>query len=121
MRILIAEDTNTIASVLQVYLMGLKVEFEVARDGREALSLARQRAPDLIISDVQMPVMDGLALCAAVRADRQLFAVPLVLLTSLKDDATRQRGRLVGATAFLTKPVSAEELRKTVTSLLPQK
>jgi twitching motility two-component system response regulator PilG len=118
MKVLIVEDTKTITSLLQVYLMGWGLEFVEAKDGDEGLKKAREAKPDLIISDVRMPVMDGFELCAAIRADKELSAVPVVLLTTLKDDASRQKGRLVGATAFLSKPVAVDELREKVGQLL---
>jgi twitching motility two-component system response regulator PilG len=117
-KILIVEDTKTITSLIQVYLMGFGLEFVEAKDGEEGLRQARVTRPDLIISDVRMPVMDGFELCAAIRSDRDLHSVPLVLLTTLKDEASRQKGRLVGATAFLSKPVSVDELREKVGTLL---
>jgi CheY-like chemotaxis protein len=67
-----------------------------------------------VISDVKMPVMDGFELCAAIRSDPALRKMPVLLLTMLGDDASRQRGRLVGASAFLTKPVSPTELKEAV-------
>ena len=118
MKVLIVEDTKTITNLLQVYLMGWGLEFFDAPNGALGLSKARELKPDLIISDVQMPEMDGFALCAAVRADSSLHATPFLLLTSLKDEASRQRGRLVGASAFLNKPVSVDELRERVRELL---
>jgi len=118
MKVLIVEDTKTITSLLQVYLMGWGLEFVEAKDGEEGLRKARETRPDLILSDVCMPVMDGFELCAAVRSDKELFSTPVVLLTTLKDEASRQKGRLVGATAFLSKPVSVDELREKVGSLL---
>jgi twitching motility two-component system response regulator PilG len=65
-----------------------------------------------------MPGMDGFELCAAIRGDPALHHLPVVLLTSLNDDTSRKKGKLVGASAFLTKPVSVDELRKTVGTLL---
>jgi twitching motility two-component system response regulator PilG len=118
MKILIVEDTKTITSLLQVYLMGWGLEFVEAKDGEEGLRKAREEKPDLIISDVRMPVMDGFELCASVRSDKQLSATPLLLLTTLKDEASRQKGKLVGATAFLSKPVAVDELREKVGQLL---
>ena len=118
MKILIVEDTKTITSLLQVYLMGWGLEFVEAKDGEEGLQKARVEKPDLIISDVRMPVMDGFELCAAIRSDKQLHATPLLLLTTLKDEASRQKGKLVGATAFLSKPVAVEELREKVGQIL---
>lgn len=116
--VLIVEDTDTIASLIQVYLMGWNLKFLVAKNGREGFEQAKSSAPDLILTDVQMPEMDGFALCAAVRADPNLHEVPVVLLTSLKDEASRMKGRLVGATAFLAKPVALNELRDQVSNLL---
>ncbi|NTX04020.1 response regulator [Myxococcus sp. CA051A] len=118
LKVLIVEDTRTITNLLQVYLMGWGLEFFDAPNGVEGLSKARDLKPDLIISDVQMPLMDGFALCAAVRADTQLHNIPFMMLTSLKDDASRQKGKLVGANAFLNKPVSVDDLRSKVSDML---
>ena len=118
LKVLIVEDTKTITNLLQVYLMGWGLQFFDAGNGVQGLAKAREIKPDVIISDVQMPEMDGFALCAAVRADSTLHATPFLLLTSLKDEASRQRGRLVGASAFLNKPVSVDELRERVRELL---
>jgi twitching motility two-component system response regulator PilG len=118
LKVLIVEDTKTITNLLQVYLMGWGLQFFDAGNGVQGLAKAREIKPDLVISDVQMPEMDGFALCAAVRADSSLHATPFLLLTSLKDEASRQRGRLVGASAFLNKPVSVDELRERVRELL---
>ena len=118
MKVLIVEDTKTITNLIQVYLMGWGLEFFEASNGVQGLARAREVKPDLVISDVQMPEMDGFALCAAVRADPILFSTPFVMLTSLKDDSSRQRGRLVGASAFLNKPVSVDDLREKVRSIL---
>jgi twitching motility two-component system response regulator PilG len=118
MKVLIVEDTRTITSLLQVYLMGWDLEFVEAGDGAEGLRKARETRPDLIISDVRMPGMDGFELCVAVRADALLHATPFLLLTSLKDEASRAAGRRAGATAFLSKPVAVDELRDRVGALL---
>lgn len=118
MKVLLVDDTRTLLSLIQVYLMGWSIEFVEAKDGVEGLRLAKERRPDLVISDVRMPGMDGFELCAALRADPDLFRMPLVLLTSLADELSRKKGKLVGATAFLTKPVAVDELRRTVQGIL---
>lgn len=118
MKVLLVDDTRTLLSLIQVYLMGWKIEFVEAKDGLEGLAKAKLHKPDLVISDVRMPGMDGFELCAALRADSALHATPIVLLTSLADETSRQKGKLVGASAFLTKPVSVEALRTTVGGLL---
>jgi twitching motility two-component system response regulator PilG len=118
MKVLLVDDTRTLLSLIQVYLMGWQIEFHEAKDGLEGLAKARDLRPNLIVSDVRMPGMDGFELCAAIRADVDLHTTPIVLLTSLNDDTSRKKGKLVGASAFLTKPVSVDELRKTVGTLL---
>ena len=118
MKVLLVDDTRTLLSLIQVYLMGWQIQFVEAKDGTEGLARAREHRPDLVITDVRMPGMDGFELCAAIRADPVLHKTPIVLLTSLADDASRKKGKLVGATAFLTKPVSVEELRNTVGGIL---
>jgi twitching motility two-component system response regulator PilG len=118
MRVLLVDDTRTLLSLIQVYLMGWQLEFHEAKDGLEGLAKARELKPALVVTDVRMPGMDGFELCAAIRADQELHAIPVVLLTSLNDETSRKKGKLVGASAFLTKPVSVDELRQTVGTLL---
>ncbi len=118
MKVLLVDDTRTLFSLLQVYLLGWPMEFLVAEDGAQGVALAREHRPDLVISDVRMPGMDGFELTAAIRADPALHDTPVVLLTCLTDEASRRKGKLVGASAFLTKPVSVEQLRATVSSVL---
>lgn len=117
MKALIVDDTNTLRSLVQIFLLGEGLEFAEAQDGAEGLRKARELRPDVVITDVKMPVMDGFELCAAIRSDPQLRSIPVLLLTMLGDEASRQRGQLVGASAFLTKPISPETLRDAVRAL----
>jgi twitching motility two-component system response regulator PilG len=118
LKILLVDDTKTLTTLMRVYLMGWSMEFNDARDGETALHLARALKPDLVITDIKMPVMDGFQLCQAIRSDPTLSQTPVILLTQLEDDASRQRGLQAGATAFLTKPVSVERLRGLVARVL---
>lgn len=114
MKVLIVDDTHTLRSLVQIYLIAQGWEFAEACDGAEGLAKARALRPDVVISDVTMPVMDGFELCAAIRGDPALRHMPVLLLTMLGDEASRERGVLVGASAFLTKPVSPLQLRDAV-------
>ena len=120
MKVLIVDDTHTLRSLIQVYLLAAGWEFIEAKDGAEGLARARSAVPDLVITDVKMPVMDGFELCAAIRSDPALRKVPVLLLTMLGDEASRLRGKMVGASAFLTKPVSPVALKETIRKLLGQ-
>ncbi len=118
MKLLIVDDTHTLRSLIQVYLVGEGWEFAEATNGSEGLALARAFKPDLVISDVGMPIMDGFDLCTAIRADPALHRVPVVLLTMLEDEPSRRRGLQVGANAFLTKPVTPAKLKETIASVM---
>lgn len=89
-----------------------------ARNGKEALVLAKETQPDVIISDVVMPDMDGYALCASIKETPHLEAIPVILLTARTSDACKKKGLASGADAFLTKPFDAEELVLWVNNLL---
>lgn len=77
-----------------------------------------RQAPDLLISDVMMPEMDGFELCRKIRSNIRLNHIPIVLLTAKSDEDSRMESLDLGADAFMTKPFSMEVLRKTVKNLL---
>ena len=89
-----------------------------AEDGEDGLAKAREVEPDLVISDVMMPRMDGLALLHALRQDEALSAVPVILLTARAAEADRLAGLEAKADDYLTKPFSAEELKVRVRNLI---
>jgi signal transduction histidine kinase/CheY-like chemotaxis protein len=89
-----------------------------AEDGEEALQAARADTPDLVISDVRMPRLDGYELCQALRADETLRTVPIILLTVQKSAESRMEGLRQGADAYLEKPFRPEELRQRVENLI---
>lgn len=118
MKILMVDDTKTLTTLMRVYLMGWDLEFHDAQDGAAGLQAARRLKPDLVISDVKMPVMDGFQLCSAIRADPALCRTPVILLTQLEDQVSRDKGLQAGATEFLKKPVSVDNLRQAVARVL---
>lgn len=89
-----------------------------AEDGVAGLAMAREHLPDLVLSDVMMPKMDGIALCRALRDDADTDFIPVVLLSARTDIDDRIGGLDVGADAYLTKPFDARELRARIGNLV---
>jgi len=116
-RILVVDDSDTIRALLAT-LLGPTYECLAVASAPEALERAASFAPDVIISDVLMPGMDGYELCRRVRADPVLATVPFVLLTCVTDNDSRAHGLEVGADDYLFKPIRRRELLARVGSLL---
>ncbi len=109
------DDAGTRMLVSQV----LKKEgFEVlmAADGAIGLDLIRQHHPDLVVSDVQMPNMDGFQMLDALRNEADIATIPVILLTSLQDRSHMRQGMTIGADDYLTKPFAPQELREAVSA-----
>lgn len=111
--VLVVEDTPDVARLVHMTLRGSMRVF-VAPNGEKALALARREVPDLIVTDLMMPVMDGLELTRAVRADEALRHIPIVMLTARGDLEDRLAGAETGVSAYLAKPFSPRELLATV-------
>ncbi|WPC03181.1 response regulator [Pseudomonas benzenivorans] len=102
-RLLIAEDSFTSRGLLKAILEGAGYQVATANDGLEAWNALKQGAFDLLVSDVEMPRMDGFTLTSRIRADRELTDLPVVLVTALHSAEDRARGLEVGANAYLVK------------------
>jgi hypothetical protein len=116
--ILIVEDSPTQALILRRLLEQRGCNVAVAGSGELALDLLRQRRPTLIISDVNMPGMDGYELCRRVKADPALRDTPLMLLTTLSDPHDVIRGLECGAHSFMTKPYDERQLLSRIRYIL---
>ncbi|MBW8898905.1 MAG: response regulator, partial [Massilia sp.] len=117
--ILVAEDSPTQAQHLARMLAAESdYRVRVAGDGHAALRQARAARPDLLISDIAMPGMDGYSLCRAVKDDPQLGTVPVLLLTGLTDLQDIVRSLEAGADGFVRKPYDAHQLRERVRRIL---
>lgn len=116
-RILVVEDNADIRDYLSTILSG---DYEVLQtsDGEEGLAAAIQFIPDLIISDIMMPKMDGLELCRRVKADIRLSHIPVVLLTARDTLSDKSEGYKVGADSYITKPFTSELIRARVANLI---
>lgn len=118
-QILLVEDTLITRELERSILEMAGYSVTVAVDGQQAWRILQSRGFDLVISDVNMPRMDGIALCRAIRGSREHSGVPLLLVTSLHSEADRRKGLEAGADAYLTKEgFNREELLTTVARLL---
>src|SRR5687767_10831254 len=116
--ILIADDVAANRDLLAGLLTREGYSVRCAADGTTALQMIRDDTPDLILSDVMMPGVNGFELCREVKGDRTTRLVPVVLVTSLSEREDRIEGINAGADDFLSKPVDAHELRARVRSLV---
>ena len=117
-RVLVVDDNADLRDYVQRILLAAGHRVDVAADGEEALALARQQLPELIVSDVMMPRLDGFGLLHAVRADAALRQTPVLLLSARAGEEARVDGLASGADDYLVKPFSARELLARVSSNL---
>ncbi len=116
--VLIAEDNRLQAKILEDRLVRAGYRVRIGRDGAEALQLAREHRPDIIISDIEMPIMTGHEFCRAIKSDGELRSVPLILLSTLSEPQDIIRGLDCGADNYVTKPYRIEYLMSRMESLL---
>lgn len=118
--VLIVEDSRTQALRLRFFLEGEGFAVSVAHDGGNALSMVRsaENLPDVIISDIVMPDMDGFSLCKALRTEARMRRVPVIMLTALSEPEHIVRGLECGANAFITKPCDESLLLAKIVYLL---
>ena len=119
MTILIVEDREQDRYLLQTLLQGFGYQVMAASHGQEALDLARQQPPQLIVTDILMPIMDGFTLCRQWQQDPQLQSIPFVFYTaSYTDPRDEQFALSLGANLFLTKPQEPNALHEALQGLL---
>lgn len=120
-RILIADDAEVFRRLEEGLLRIHGYAFLHAKDGAEAVKIAVEERPDLILLDVQMPVMDGVQALQVLKKDARTQNIPVIVITTIgraQDEELLRRG---GADAFLTKPVRGPDLVRTVRELLSEK
>ncbi len=108
--VLAVDDSPLILEMVKDYLGGGRFTVITAGNGKEGLDILNQIKPEMIISDIVMPEMDGWAFCEAIRKNPDTTDIPFLFLTGEKDVPTRIRGLKIGADDYLTKPFSREEL-----------
>jgi PAS domain S-box-containing protein len=116
--ILVVEDSATQAQLLARLLAADGYRVRIAANGRDGLEAARASKPDLIVSDIAMPAMDGYELCRQIKQDPALRAIPVILLTSLTSLHDVVKGLDCGADSFLRKPFDSAYLLERVRAIL---
>ena len=117
-RALIVEDDPDIVELVTHYLARDGFQVEAVGDGRAALAQLRRAEPDLLILDLQLPGLDGLAICREIRSQPRTRDLPVIMLTARGDEADRIVGLELGADDYVVKPFSPKELMARVRAVL---
>jgi DNA-binding response OmpR family regulator len=117
-KILLVDDDKTLQTVLTRYLEKRGYSVQVATSGIQGLKMFSQDPPDLVVSDIMMPGMDGVEFCRRLRATRPGQLVPFIFLTAKKDLEDRVQGHYIGADDYITKPFEPLELLAKIESQL---
>ena len=118
--ILVAEDSPIQAELLRRLLVQAGYRVAVAKDGAEGLALAHREKPAVVVSDINMPVMNGFAMCQAIRRDEALQDIPVIMLTALSDPHDVIHGLNAGADSYVTKPYDEHFLLSRIEAALAE-
>ena len=117
-RVLIAEDEPSIVLSLEFLLRDAGYEVITAADGAQALKLAAELKPHLVVLDVMLPLVNGFEVCRMIREDPAMCDMRILILTARGREHEVARGMALGANAYITKPFATRELMKTVGELI---
>ncbi|MEQ8548707.1 MAG: two-component regulator propeller domain-containing protein [Cyclobacteriaceae bacterium] len=115
--ILIVEDDYDLRNYLNITLQNDYTILE-ASNGEQGLFIAQEELPDIIISDIMMPLMDGIEMCQQLKSNKGTSHIPILFLTAKKDNEDQKKGLEVGAWDYITKPFDSEALRRKVNNIL---
>jgi two-component system chemotaxis response regulator CheY len=118
-RILTVDDSKTMRDMVAFTLKGAGFEVVEAEDGVKALALLAKTSVDAIITDVNMPNMDGVTLVKQLRAQAKFKATPILILTTEGGDDKKQAGKQAGATGWIVKPFAPDKLLQVVNKVCP--
>ena len=117
-RVLVVDDRATSRELIRTVLENAGYAVSEASDGSEAVQIAHQVPPDLILLDLQMPNLDGFGALQLFRADARFAPLPIVAVTASAMQGDREKALAAGFTSYLTKPVKLKELRSEIARLL---
>ena len=118
-RVLTVDDSKTMRDMLLVTLKQAGYDVVQAEDGQDALSKLESGGADVIITDINMPVMDGIAFIKACRAQAAFSSTPILTLTTENSDAKKAEGRAAGATGWIVKPFNPDSLIRVIEKVCP--
>ncbi len=116
-KILVADDEPNIRSLVSS-MLGKDYTVLVAKDGQEAIDIARNQRPDLILMDIMMPNVDGYTACSIIKTDQVTKGTPVVMLTALGQELNVKLAQEMGADEYITKPFTSLDLLNTVKRFL---
>jgi two-component system, cell cycle response regulator DivK len=117
-RILVVEDQEDLRGVLRTLLTGSGYEMLEAADGGAGVAKAKSERPDLILMDIQMPVLDGYDATRQIKADRNLASTPIIAVSSFAMKGDEEKARASGCDAYVTKPYSPMQLLRVIRGYL---
>ena len=117
-KILIADDEPSIRLLIAT-ILGVNYDVTEAKDGQEAVDIATQEKPDLILLDIMMPNVDGYTACTIIKTNPETMSIPVVMLTGVGYELNRRLAEKVGSDAYVTKPFTRQDLLAIVGRLLP--
>ena len=116
-KILIADDEPAVRLIVG-RMLGEEYTVLEAADGEEAVDVAREQQPDLILMDLMMPKLDGYAACLRIKTDQATKGIPVVMLTAIGHELNKRFAEEMGADGYITKPFTCESLREDMRQLL---
>lgn len=118
MRVMVVDDDKTTRKILGLYLKGHGYETVFAENGLDAIEKLALHEVDVILTDLNMPYMDGIELTKTLKGDATLHVIPVILVTTENDEKERQGAYAAGASGYLVKPVTADAVNKAIKTLM---
>ena len=119
-RILVVEDQPDSRQIIRDMLAGTDYEITEAENGEEALKAIEKQRPDLILMDIQLPIMDGYTATNQIKANPALRSIPIIAVTSYALASEEKKARAAGCDDYVTKPFSPKQLLAKIRQYLPQ-